>query len=175
MEHASPQSYKEVEIATATPQRLHLMLIEGAIRFAQQTLLYWEQEDNEQACESLIRCRQIVTAILTGIKDDGSEVVKNVAAIYEYLFHTLTEANRVHNPQHLRDVIRVLEIEQETWRQLCEQLPEAPIAEETTIPEEVTATDQPAIAPISTPHLPAFGGMSHSNQQAANSGISFEA
>ena len=38
MQQPAHESYLEAQVMTATPQKLRLMLIEGAIRFARQTL-----------------------------------------------------------------------------------------------------------------------------------------
>ena len=50
MDDSNP--YLESQIMTATPQKLRLLLIEGAIRFARQTLELWEKEQNDQALEA---------------------------------------------------------------------------------------------------------------------------
>ena len=42
-------SYLETQIRTATPQKLQLMLIEGAQRFANETVRHWESDDAEAA------------------------------------------------------------------------------------------------------------------------------
>ena len=70
MNHQAREAYIEDQILTATPQKLRLMLIEGAIRFAKRTLLHWENRDNEQALESIIRCRNIVSELLSSIRVD---------------------------------------------------------------------------------------------------------
>ena len=137
-------AYLETQVATAPPQKLRLMLIEGAIRFARQTQDHWQRRDYEAALESLIRCREVVSELIAGVNADASPLAKRVCGIYIFLFSTLTEAQLTRDADQLASAIRILEEERETWRQICEQLPDAPAAAAPTQALEVFA---PAIVP----------------------------
>lgn len=129
MEATARDHYLTTEVMTAPPQKLQLMLIEGAIRFGQQTRDLWREKRDEQALESLTRCRRIVTEIIGSVKPAGGDLARNVRSIYAYLFRLLTEANRERNEQKLADALRILEIERDTWRAVCERLgPASPVA-----------------------------------------------
>jgi len=119
--------YLETEINTATPQKLRLMLIDGAIRHAGLTQQQWREHNYDAAVESLIRCRDIISELIAGIQAAESPLGKQVTGLYVYLFSALTEAQQTRDEHQLAAVIRVLEKERETWRQLCEQLPDRPI------------------------------------------------
>ncbi len=119
--------YFETQIQTATPQRLRLMLIDGALRFGRLTLELWQENQSERALESLIRCRDIVSELLSGVHSDESPLARQVTALYGYLFSALTEAQQTQDATLLAAVVRVLDEERETWRQLCEQLSERPV------------------------------------------------
>jgi len=138
--------YLETQIRTATPQRLRLMLIEGALRFARQSLELWEDPQQRDArFDALSRCRSIVSELYATIKTEGFPVAATVKAIYLFLFQQLAEASFSKDPQKVRGVIRVLEQERETWQQLCAKMPEPP-ARDHSVPlgcQEITA-----------PHLP---------------------
>jgi flagellar protein FliS len=102
------------------------MLIDGAIRCAKQTLDFWSEERNEEAIESLIRCRAIVGELLSGVRIDHSQLTRHVANVYLYLLRCLTEAQLKRDRQRLEETIKILEIERETWRLVCEKMPDAP-------------------------------------------------
>ncbi|MEX0794541.1 MAG: flagellar export chaperone FliS [Pirellulaceae bacterium] len=125
MTHDSTHAYLETEVLTATPQKLQLMMLSGAIRFAHQAQRFGESGDTEQAWESLLRCRGIVTQILCGIKTQNQPLLRQVAGIYLYLFRDLTNIQLTNQYERLAEIIPVLEEERETWRQLCELVPEA--------------------------------------------------
>jgi len=105
---------------TATPQKLRLMLIDGAIRFANLTLSHWENGDHDAGFESIVRCRSIVSELLMTIKGDDNELARKVAGIYLFLFQHLTEAQLHRDADKLNQTLRVLEEERETWQSVCE-------------------------------------------------------
>ena len=156
--HDARQAYLETQLQTATPQRLRLMLIEGALRFANLTLQQWEAGRIEPAFEALSRCRSIVTELLSAILPDGSQVAKRVMAVYVFLFQTLTEAQIHRDAQKVADAIRILEIERDTWRELCERMPEAPPGDAAQRrPQEITASGvipPVAASPVESPIQP---------------------
>lgn len=126
MEQHAREAYIEAQVMTATPQKLRLMLIEGAIRFARQTIQQWQAGDNERALEAIIRCRNIVSELLSSIRVDESELTKRVASLYLFVFQNLTEAQLRRDVKLVEEAIDVLEVERGTWRELCDEMPHAP-------------------------------------------------
>ena len=133
----SREAYLETQISTATPQKLRLMLIDGGIRFARLGQIAWQEDRGDEAFEHVSRCRAIVSELLAGVRIDQSELTRQVAAIYSFLFRLLTEAQAERDPNRLEQVIHVLEEERLTWAAVCEQMPEAPA--EVEQPEEILA------------------------------------
>ena len=64
---STPEIYLEMQVGTATPQRLRLMLIEAALRQARRTLVLWSEGQSDAALEALIRCREIVGELIAVI------------------------------------------------------------------------------------------------------------
>jgi len=151
MNTPSNQAYLENQVLTATPQKLQLMLIEGATRFARQGLEGWQAGENEAASEALVRCRKVLSNIQAGIKPELSEAAQRSASLYLFLFQTLTMAQMNRSVQDLEDIIKVLEIERETWSQLCEQMPESPAETQLAAAVEVTARDMPVVPTVDMP------------------------
>ncbi len=125
MNSSAHDTYLETQVLTAPPQKLRLMLIDAAIRRARQTIEAWDKDRHEDAFEHLTRCRAIITELLGSIKKDDSRLSGTVAGIYVFLFQTLTEAQHRRDRQKLAEVIRVLEIERETWQQVCDRTRQA--------------------------------------------------
>ncbi len=122
------QIYLETQIATATPQKLRLMLIEGAIRQAQLALDHGEHGREPEWLAAVGRCRSIVAELMDGIRDDGSQLVRQVIDIYAFIFSALNQAQSQRNQARLEDVLRVLQEERQTWQQICFELTAAPVA-----------------------------------------------
>ena len=130
MSHSSHATYFETQVGTATPQKLRLMLIDGALRHARLTYERWRDGGPaEQAFESLVRARDIVGELVAGIRADASPLAAQVNNLYVYLFSALTEAQQTRDQTLLAGVIRVLEEDRETWWLLCEQLGDRPAPE----------------------------------------------
>jgi flagellar protein FliS len=118
--------YLETQVTTATPQRLRLMLIDAAIRWAHMTVEHLRTERQAEAFETLIRCREIVSELMAGVKQDASPLSNQVLGLYSFLFNALTAAQHSHSIKSIEEVIGVLEEERQTWSLLCEQLVDAP-------------------------------------------------
>ena len=59
--------YLETEVLTATPQKLHLLLIEAAMRFAERARRHWRDGNREKAFQSLILAQEAVAKMLSGL------------------------------------------------------------------------------------------------------------
>jgi flagellar protein FliS len=116
--------YLETEVLTAPPQRLRLLLIDHTLRAAQNTLTAWQEARWDDGLDASIRCRDLLSELLSGIDASASPLANDVAGIYTFLFNAVTDASVARDEQKLRDVLRILEIERETWRQVCEQAAE---------------------------------------------------
>ena len=122
MDARARENYLATQITTATPQKLRLMLVEGAIRFGIRAQSLWNDEREAEAMEALIRCRQIVAELMAAVKEDGSPLSGKITALYTFLFRTLTESQLNQDAAKLAEVLEVLQVERETWSQVCEKL-----------------------------------------------------
>ena len=85
------------------------------------------QENPEAVGEAIVRAQEIVAKLLSGLTPDRHPpLVNKVAAVYTYIFRALAIAHLQRHEKSLDDAIRVLEIERDTWRQVCQQLGSEP-------------------------------------------------
>jgi len=138
-----PSHYLKDRVLTASPPRLHLMLIEGALRFGNQAQQHLEKNDEEQANEAMVRAIEILGEMLAGVRHSDSEINQKLSELYQFLFYTLTSAYVNTDAAKLADVLRILEFERETWRLACERAASA----ETSDGEAAAAT------PVVAQHL----------------------
>lgn len=158
MDRQALDSYLEAQVLTATPQKLRLMLIDATISSARRVLKHWEDQQDEDALAALAHCRDLLCELLAGIKPDESELTRKVAALYVFLFKSVGEAQLRQDPKKVEETIQVLEVERDTWRMVCEQMPDAPQpAADVAETKEVTAWD-PAI-PLASDRLPTSDGL----------------
>ena len=119
----SPNPYLATEVQTATPQRLRKMLLDAAVRFAGQANEHYQNDKEVEAHEALDRCSLIVEELLRNIQGDD-EVLQRMKGIYAFLLTKISDIRGAWSVESMKDVIEVLEMERETWRQLCEIHPE---------------------------------------------------
>jgi flagellar biosynthetic protein FliS len=99
------------------------MLIDAAIRSASQARQCFEQQNNQAALTPILRTQRIMAELLTGLSpasEDG--LVRRVAAVYLFIYRSLIAANLERSIARLDDALRVLQVERETWRRVCELL-----------------------------------------------------
>jgi flagellar protein FliS len=115
--------YLTTEVTTAPPQKLHLMLIEAAVRSAELARERWRAGQDGSASAALVRAQEILGELLAGLnREADAALAKRVASVYLFVFRNLMQANCQRDEQKLDDAIRVLKVERETWRQVCRQL-----------------------------------------------------
>lgn len=145
MESSARESYLVNDVMTATPQKLQLMLIEAAIRSAQRARKHWQAGEDDRAVEALDRAQEAVGEMLAGLNREAApKLVNRVASVYLYLFRTLMEASHQRDEKKLADALRVLQLERETWRQVCQQLGSRKTSDERSVaPPPVEAPKAP--------------------------------
>jgi len=115
--------YLKSAVMTATPEKLQLMLYDGAIRFGRQAREALIAQDFETSCEKLIRTQQIITALEGGLRPEVNEALcRQMADLYQFIFARLVDANTTHNVTALDEALQILEHQRETWRLLMDRI-----------------------------------------------------
>jgi len=116
--------YLETRVLTAPPHQLHLMVVDGALRFSRQAAAALEQRDFETAHFSLNRARDCVNELIVGLKpDQDPDMVDRLKGLFIFAHRNLAQADLVHEPRLIHEAIRILEMHRETWVELIENLP----------------------------------------------------
>jgi flagellar protein FliS len=115
-------SYLESKVLTAPPHRLHLMLIEGAIRFGRQAYEALRRGDQVAAAIPLLRVLDIVGEMLVGVRENKTELTRKIADLYLFVFRRVSEAKINGDGAALGEALNLLEFERQTWQMLCDKL-----------------------------------------------------
>lgn len=123
MNDSQPNQYLRDAVMTATPEQLHLMLYDGAIRYAMQAKDALQAKDYETSHEKLTRAQNIIVEMQGGLRYDvNPDLCGRVASIYNFLYRKLLDANIKRDPSSIDDAVRVLRVERETWQILVEKV-----------------------------------------------------
>jgi flagellar protein FliS len=109
-------TYRQVQFETAPPEKLVLMLYNGAIRFIKEGKQFIAEKDFEKANYKLLRAQAIITE-LTASLDMSYEVSNNLSALYHFINESLVNAN-IKKETDLLDYASDLLVElRDTWQQ----------------------------------------------------------
>jgi flagellar protein FliS len=123
MSDSQSNQYLRDAVLTATPEQLHLMLYDGAIRYAMQAKDALEVKDYETSYEKLTRAQNIIIEMQSGLRYDvNPELCGRVASIYNFLYRKLLDANVQRDTTAIDDALKVLRVERETWQILVEKV-----------------------------------------------------
>src|SRR5687768_15144956 len=102
-------SYLTTEVLTAAPQKLQLMLIEGALRFGNQARALRREGREEEAGEAILRCQQIIAQVLAGLRQENpSDLIRRVAGIYLFIHDALIAAYMKRDDDKLAQALDIL-------------------------------------------------------------------
>ena len=83
MSAASPQAYLRTKVLTASPAELRMLLLDGAIRFAEQTRQGYESKDFEAAYLATTKCQAILTELICSLQaKHNPELCERLKALY---------------------------------------------------------------------------------------------
>jgi flagellar protein FliS len=118
-----PDEYLETQVMTATPHQLHLMVVDGAIRFATQAEEALQENDFEISHFALNRSREFVTELIGGLDQERSdEIVNRLKSLFMFVYQNLVKADMKRDVSMAQDALKILKMHRETWMELGEKV-----------------------------------------------------
>lgn len=118
-------AYLRTQVLTASPEQLRLMLLDGAIRFAEQAAEGIAAQDYEATYNGITQCRAIVLELATSVRPDvDPELSERVRSVYMFIYRELIDASLQRNAETIARMIELLQYERETWAMLIEKVAE---------------------------------------------------
>ncbi len=115
--------YLRTKVMTATPEQLQMMLFDGALRFSEQARVALQAKDFEESYDLISRVQKILLELSCSLKHDIlPDLCGKLAALYNYAYRKLIEANVRHDVSSLEAAINILKYQRETWAMLLDQL-----------------------------------------------------
>ena len=117
------QAYLRTKVMTASPAELRLMLLDGAIRFAEQARRGYEEREFERAYDGTTKAQNILLELTNSLRhDQAPELCERLSALYTYLYRSLVEASMTRDTAQVDEVIALLRFERETWQMCLDKL-----------------------------------------------------
>jgi len=158
MSDTSRQQYLESKVLTASQPQLHIMLLDGALRFGQLAQKMWKTDKDFLAVDPLLeKMTNIVDELTHGTSTATEESTKELSQQFEeqyaFIYRELATCRVNQEVERLDTCLKLLSFQRETWKLAIEKL------------EAETAA--PAASPI-VPHM-------HTSTEQTPAGFSLEA
>ena len=111
------QEYLQVQVRTASPDQLLLMLLDGAVRFVEGGREQMARGNHETKCYLLLKAENIVLELIQSLSPSvGEKIYSNLIGLYKFIYLRLVEANIQNDHRKLGEALKILLDVRETWR-----------------------------------------------------------
>lgn len=117
--------YKKTSVETVAPEKLLIMLFDGAVKDINNAKKAIEAKDINLAHQEIIKAEDIIIELMSTLNMDY-EISHNLFALYEYLLYQLTQANYKKDIALLNEVEEFLVEIRETWAEAAKNMKAAP-------------------------------------------------
>ena len=112
------RQYQQTQIQTASPEKILIMLYDGAIQFLNKAKNAIESQNIEETHNNIISAQRIITEFMNTLDvKKGGDMAKNLYSLYEYLHYTLVQANLKKDIDMIDEVIGHLKDLKQTWEE----------------------------------------------------------
>jgi flagellar secretion chaperone FliS len=122
------RAYTESAVLTAPPERLVVMLYDGAIRFLSQSAIAMRAQNGRVFLDRVQRGEAIISELNLTLDMSQGEVAERLRAIYQFCNMHLAAATMEHDPKKIDEVVRLLSDLREAWQQIAAAPPAAATA-----------------------------------------------
>jgi len=117
------QKYKTTSIQSASPEKLLLMMYEGAIKFTKLAIKSAEEKKVAERCVNIGRAFDIVLELNNTLDHKvGGEIAARLEQLYMFITEQYTKANVTGDPEPLKASLKILENLYDGWKQAIEKL-----------------------------------------------------
>ena len=112
------KQYQQSQIQTASPEKILIMLYDGAIQFLNKALKALQDNNIEEMHNNILGAQKIIAEFMNTLDMEiEGELVQNLYSLYEYLHFRLVQANINKNPKMIEEVLQHLKELKQTWEQ----------------------------------------------------------
>ena len=115
--------YLETQVNTASPERLLIMLYDGAIRFLKEAECAMAEHQVSLQGTLISRTISIINELSATLDHEiGGEIAADLEALYDFMNRELLLANLKDDPNRLGQVRKMLTGLRDTWQKAIEQV-----------------------------------------------------
>jgi flagellar protein FliS len=123
MNQYGAKAYHKTSVATASKEKVLLMLYEGCIRNLRKCKIAMENKNWAEKGIHLGKAQDIVNELSNSLNFEvGGDIAKQLEALYLHVFQETTKANIENDPAKIAHCIKVMETLYEGWKEAVEKL-----------------------------------------------------
>lgn len=122
MTHLSSSSYhtyRELEVTTAPPEKLTLMMYDGAINFLVRAREKLIAGDYAAKGEFIAKAISIINELLSSLNPEGGQITVSLRSLYVYFMRRLMEADFNKDVKGIEEIIGFMKDLREAWHRVC--------------------------------------------------------
>lgn len=113
--------YQNVQVSTSSPEKILIMLYDGAIKFIKIALAKLADGDLAGKGLYISKAQAIVAELMNTLNHEvGGDMAVQLEQLYNYLIAELVSANIKNAPQHLENAVRIMTSMRDTWMEAAE-------------------------------------------------------
>ena len=121
--------YKQVQVNTASPGKLILMLYQGAISALKKAVDLLDKKDFEGKGECLIKAQDIIMELNMALDMGAGQIASSLRQLYVYIYRRLVDANMNLDQEAIRETIGLLERLYGAWEVAVQETEAGPQAD----------------------------------------------
>lgn len=138
------RQYREIHLASSSPEETVLMLYEGAIKFLKEAVREIARENITAKVRLVDKVEKIIEYLLSCLDmEKGREIAGNLQGLYSYMLVRLTEANLYNDVAKLEEIAKLLDTLREGWASISRKrgdLKDAQQEEGAANPKKITVS-----------------------------------
>lgn len=120
-------AYKKTSVQTASKENILLMLYQAAIKNCKKAIEAIENKNIHDKGVYIGKLQDILIELNTSLDHEvGGDISKDLAALYDFILHSTTQANIHIDAKPLQESLGILNTLYEGWRDAVKSLKEKP-------------------------------------------------
>lgn len=112
------KQYQRTEVETATPEKILILLYDGAIQFLNKAIIALDEKNIQEIHNNVVGAEHILLEFMNTLDfEQGGDFAVRLNALYQYLYNRLVEANMKKDKEIVKEVLEFLVDLRATWKQ----------------------------------------------------------
>jgi flagellar protein FliS len=115
------RQYQQTQVSTSSPEKILLMLYDGAINFSRIAMEKAANGDNSERGKYVSKAQAIVAELMNTLDHEvGGVVAERLTQLYMYIINEYVKANVNNSVNSLENTIKILSMLRDTWVEAVE-------------------------------------------------------